>query len=122
MNSSQRALGLAMLLASSSLVAQAPKEITVQWAYGDEAEAAVKLPQVVWTSGGDVLVLDERRPASERTLERVAHRRLRCVRLRALFSAGNRGEQPGARDRIDGARTKPALLRAADDTASASSW
>ena len=71
MNPTQRGFGLALLLASAPVFAQAPKEITVQWAYGDEAEAATKLPEVAWTSGGDVLLLDERKPASERTLERV---------------------------------------------------
>ncbi len=41
------------------------------WAYSDEAEAATKMPSFVWTSGGDLLLLDETKPAATRTIERV---------------------------------------------------
>ena len=62
---------LLLLLASVPLLAQAPKDITVAWAYSDEAEAATKMPQFAWTTGGDLLVLDETKPAATRTIDRV---------------------------------------------------
>ncbi len=62
---------LVLLLAGAPLLAQERKDITVAWAYSDEGEAVTKVPQFVWTSGGDVLLLDERRPKAERTLERI---------------------------------------------------
>jgi dipeptidyl-peptidase-4 len=62
---------LLLLLAAAHLFAQAPKDVTVAWAYSDEAEAATKMPLFAWTSGGDVLLLDETKPKAERTIERV---------------------------------------------------
>ena len=56
---------------ATPLLAQAPKDVTVAWAYSDEAEAATKMPSFVWTSGGDLLLLDETKPAATRTIERV---------------------------------------------------
>lgn len=62
---------LLLVWAAAPVLAQAPKDITVAWANSDEGEAVSKMPQVAWTSGGDVLLLDERKPAAERTLERI---------------------------------------------------
>jgi dipeptidyl-peptidase-4 len=69
--SSFRRGALLLLLAAAPLLAQAPKDVTVAWAYSDEAEAATKMPSFVWTSSGDLLLLDETKPAATRTIERV---------------------------------------------------
>ncbi len=100
-----RLSGLVLLLASAALPAQDRKDITVAWAYGDEAEAATKMPQTVWTTGGDVLLLDETKPAAERTLERVK---------------GSTGERRPAVDRAAALASLKALLGA--DAPDAISW
>ena len=62
---------LLLSLACAPLFAQTPKDVTVAWAYSDEAEAATKMPSFAWTSSGDVLLLDETKPPATRTIERV---------------------------------------------------
>ena len=104
--SSIRRRALLLLLVSSPLFAQAPKDITVAWAYGDEAEAATKMPQFVWTSGGDLLVLDETKPAATRTIDRV--------------KAGT-GARAAAVDRAAALSSLKSLIGAAD-TPEALSW
>jgi len=61
----------ALLVAALPAFAQASRELTVDWIYGDEAAAATRLPKFAWTTGGEVLLLDERLPADSRTIERV---------------------------------------------------
>jgi len=63
-----------LFLAAVPLLAQAPTEVTVGWCYSDDGEAVGKTPKTFWTSDGDVLLLDETRPAASRTLERVGPR------------------------------------------------
>jgi dipeptidyl-peptidase-4 len=60
---------LALLLAVVSLAAA--DELTVDWIFSDEGDAATEMPQTMWTKKGDLLLLDESRPAAQRTLERV---------------------------------------------------
>jgi dipeptidyl-peptidase 4 len=59
-----------LLLAALPLAAQESRDVSVEWAYSDEAEAVSKPPRYAWTSEGDVLLLDEGKPKSERTIER----------------------------------------------------
>lgn len=59
------------LLAALPLSAQAPRELTADWIYGEEAAAITKVPKFAWTSGGDLLLLDETAPPATRTIERV---------------------------------------------------
>src|SRR5512143_2736861 len=61
---------VALLLSAVSLGAQATREVTVEWAYSDEADAVARPPKFEWTSAGDVLLLDEGAPKAERTIER----------------------------------------------------
>lgn len=60
-----------LLLAVLPAAAQERREITVDWVYGEEAAATMKMPKHAWTSSGDVLLLDERKPPGARTIERV---------------------------------------------------
>ena len=72
-----RAAALVVVLASSRLAAeelvaaQTPRELTVAWIAGPEADQVTKLPRYDWTGDGAVLLLDERKPAAERTFERL---------------------------------------------------
>ncbi len=61
-----------LLLAALPAFAQAPRELTVDWIYGDEATAAAKVPKFAWTSRGELLLLDETAPPAARTIERVS--------------------------------------------------
>lgn len=67
-----RLASLLLLLAARPLPAQAPRELTVDWIYGNEAAAVSKIPKFAWTSGDELLILDETRPPTTRTIERVA--------------------------------------------------
>ena len=60
-----------LLLAALPAAAQVPRALTVDWIYGDEATAAARLPKFAWTSGGELLLLDETAPPPARTIERV---------------------------------------------------
>jgi dipeptidyl-peptidase 4 len=60
-----------LLLASLPLAAQAPRPLTVDWIFGEEGTAVSRVPKFAWTSGGEVLFLDERTPAASRTIERI---------------------------------------------------
>ena len=61
--------GAALLLALTWLAgppgplhAQDQRAITVEWIYSDEGEEPGKIPRFAWTSGGEVLLLDTRKP------------------------------------------------------------
>ena len=71
---------LAAFLASPALVTAqpasppvplTPHEVTIDWIFGDEVEAVARPTRAIWTTGGTVLMLDERRRGAERTFERV---------------------------------------------------
>jgi dipeptidyl-peptidase 4 len=65
-------VGSALVLAlAGPLTAQEKHEITVEWIFSDAGEEPTRLPPFVWTSGGDVLLLDTRKPKDVRTFERV---------------------------------------------------
>src|SRR5262245_10566848 len=85
-----RSLSLVVLLAALPLAAQSTRPLTVDWIYGDEAAAVTKLPKFAWTTGGDVLLLDERVPAASRTIERVrpdSGQRSTAVDVKAALSS-----------------------------------
>jgi len=56
---------------SGSLLGQDNREISVEWIYSDAGEEPTRLPPFAWTSDGDVLLLDTRKPKEVRTFERV---------------------------------------------------
>ncbi len=60
-----------LLLAALPALAQPSPEISVAWAYSDDGQAVGKLPKTFWTSDDAILLLDERVPAGERSLERI---------------------------------------------------
>src|SRR5262249_12464853 len=69
----KRRTGLAVLAlaCASSLAAQEVLKVTVDWIFSDDGESVGKSPSTLWTSEGALLLLDERKPKAERTIERV---------------------------------------------------
>ena len=64
-------LPLTLLLSAPAFPGQEKEDITIDWIFGDEAEEVTALPLTYWTSTGELLLWDSRRPKAERTLERV---------------------------------------------------
>jgi len=60
-----------VLVLASPLPAQEKREISVEWIFSDAGEEPTRLPPFAWTSRGDVLLLDTRKPKDVRTFERV---------------------------------------------------
>jgi dipeptidyl-peptidase-4 len=54
--------------------APAPASLTVDFVFSDEARAAARVPEFAWTSGDEVLLLDETKPPAQRTIERIRAR------------------------------------------------
>ncbi len=65
-----KALAVIALLVAMPVRAQQQK-LTVEWIYSDEGDNATRLPQFAWTTGGDVLLFDVRKPEAERNIERL---------------------------------------------------
>jgi dipeptidyl-peptidase-4 len=63
--------GTLLLALAGPLPAQEKREITVEWIFSDAGEEPTRLPPFAWTSAGDVLLLDTRKPKDTRTFERV---------------------------------------------------
>jgi len=64
--------GLSLLLVlAGPLPAQDKRGISVEWIYSDAGEEPTRLPPFASTSGGDVLLIDTRKPKDVRTFERV---------------------------------------------------
>jgi dipeptidyl-peptidase-4 len=71
-----RAAGISLALAllqvlAVAVSAQDKREITVEWIFSDAGEEPTRLPPFAWATGGDLLLLDTRKPKDERTFERV---------------------------------------------------
>src|SRR5512139_3073359 len=62
---------LFLLALAGPLPAQDKREITVEWIFSDAGEEPTRLPPFAWTSSGDLLLLDTRKPKDARTFERV---------------------------------------------------
>ncbi len=78
-------------------------DLTVDWITSAVAEQVTKFPHYVWTADGRVLLLDERKPAAERTFETLdpesGVRRATVDRSVALASlAGLAGETAGPQE------------------------
>jgi len=56
---------------TGALVAQEKRAISVEWIYSDAGEEPTRLPPFAWTSDGEVLLLDTRKPKDARSFERV---------------------------------------------------
>ena len=77
--------GSALVLAlAGPLPAQEKPEISVEWIFSDAGEEPTRLPPFAWTSGGDVLLLDTRKPQDVRTFERVTPAGTRVATLLLL--------------------------------------
>ena len=80
--------GAALLLALTWLAgppgplhAQDQRAISVEWIYSDAGEEPTRLPPFAWTTDGDVLLLDTRKPKEVRTFERMTAAGARAVAL-----------------------------------------
>ncbi|HVN32558.1 MAG TPA: S9 family peptidase [Thermoanaerobaculaceae bacterium] len=67
-----RALVALFALVTAGALAQGQQRLTVEWIYSDDGENMTKLPEFTWTTTGDLLLFDGRKPEGERTLERIA--------------------------------------------------
>src|SRR5262245_25731808 len=63
-----------LLLAALPLSAQAPKPLDIDFVFSDQAKAAARIPEFAWTTGDDVLLLDQTQPPGQRTIERIRAR------------------------------------------------
>ncbi len=65
-------LGLTSLAGPAGpLLAQEKPAISVEWIFSDAGAEPTRLPAFAWTSDGDVLLLDTRKPKDARSFERV---------------------------------------------------
>jgi dipeptidyl-peptidase-4 len=64
-------LAIVALLVVAAALAQGGKRLTVEWIYSDDGDNATKLPQFAWTTAGDLLLFDGRKPEREGTIERL---------------------------------------------------
>ena len=60
-----------LLVCAGGLGAQEAPKVTVDWIFSDDGESVGKTPSTFWASDGALLLLDERLPKGERTIERV---------------------------------------------------
>jgi len=109
--------GVVCLLAAAATFGQdAAQPLTVEWAFSDEAEAIGRVPKFAWAVGDQVLLLDERRPKAERTLELVdpatgrrrpaVDRDAALASLKAAASDRKTPESVGWPESLDGAAAK----------------
>src|SRR5687767_12247990 len=47
------------------------RQLTLEWIFGPEGRSVASLPQTAWLDDGSLIMLDNRRPASERTFEKL---------------------------------------------------
>jgi len=119
------AIGVALcVVAAAAAFGQDPPALTVDWVFSDEAESVARVPRFAWTSGDQVLILDERRPKAERTLELVdpgtGKRRAavdRDAALASLKAAGDGAKSPetlGWPESLDAAGARAVYLVGGD--------
>jgi dipeptidyl-peptidase-4 len=105
--------GVALLLGlARALPAQEKREITVEWIFSDAGEEPTRLPRFEWTSAGDLLLLDARRPKEERTFERLATPGTRSRAVDARAALAGLKELLGEKDAPDVLAWPPSLDRA----------
>src|SRR6186713_2898134 len=47
------------------------KQLTLEWIFGPEGRSVTSLPSTTWLDDGTLIMLDSRRPAKERTFEKL---------------------------------------------------
>src|SRR5690349_4479383 len=61
-----------LLTLSAAVFAQtSKKQLTLEWIFGPEGRSVSSLPGTQWLDDGSMIILDNRRPAGERTFEKV---------------------------------------------------
>ncbi|MCG6962079.1 MAG: DPP IV N-terminal domain-containing protein [Acidobacteria bacterium] len=65
-----RALAAILLLAAVPGLCQEHQRMSVEWVYSEQGVNATRMPEIAWTAGDDLLLLDHGKPETERTIER----------------------------------------------------
>jgi len=117
-------LGPAWLpMPTGALFAQEKKAISVEWIFSDEGAEPTRLPEFAWTSEGDVLLLDGRKPKDVRSFERLAvgggrkpavDRAAAQASLKALLGESGAPESMGWPESLDRAGRRGAYVFADD--------
>lgn len=95
-----RGIILCLALASTLSAQTEKRQLTLEWIFGPEGRSVASLPPTSWLDDGTAIMLDTRRPASERTFERLdpakSMRRIVVERAKVLasLSAGVEGLKP----------------------------
>src|SRR5688572_1058095 len=66
-----RVLVLCLGLASIAHAQTQKRQVTLEWIFGPEGRSVGSLPPTAWLDDGTLILLDNRRPAPERTFERL---------------------------------------------------
>ncbi|HEX9185886.1 MAG TPA: DPP IV N-terminal domain-containing protein, partial [Vicinamibacteria bacterium] len=105
--------GAALLFGlAGALPAQERREITVEWIFSDAGEEPTLLPRFEWTTSGELLLLDARRPKEERTFERLGPTGTRSRAVDARAALGGLKDLLGEPDAPDVLSWPPSLDRA----------
>src|SRR5688572_4717742 len=62
---------LVVCCAATSLAQTTKRELTIEWIFGPEGRSVASVPTTAWLDDGTLVLLDNRRPAAERTFERL---------------------------------------------------
>ena len=60
-----------LLLCTAALAQISKRELTLEWIYGPEGRAIASVPTTAWLDDGTLVILDNRRPPTERTFEKL---------------------------------------------------
>src|SRR5688572_18653410 len=62
---------LVVCCAATSPAQTTKRELTIEWIFGPEGRSVASVPTTAWLDDGSLVLLDNRRPAAERTFERL---------------------------------------------------
>ena len=48
------------------------RQLTLEWIYGPEGRTVASVPATAWLDDGTLVIMDNRKPASERTIEKLS--------------------------------------------------
>ena len=62
-------IAFAVLVGNERVLSQS--RLTLEWVFGPEGRAVARVPSFVWLDDGSAILYDTRRPAAERTFEKL---------------------------------------------------